>query len=173
MKQAFSLFELLIVIILISLLYSIFVPKLSFEQKQNTQITIMTLKSYLLNQTFEEELTFSCLEDNLECYVHADGKLLTSKTIKGLFKTIPDVYSYDKKMRRLRFSDLKFDTFEDFKVIFSLRFNKKGLHNEVVVETDNGVFVLSNITSNAKRFDYLNDVLEDMQLLENEVKNAF
>ncbi len=174
MKRAFSLLELTVVILLLSVIYALFLPQInSVANKKDSTITLNNLKEYLLLQEYKQELTFSCIEGNYDCYVHVDGVLIDRLTLKQFFKNIPDVYSYDKQMKRIEFEPLKFDTYEEFDVIFALKFNKKRRHKDLVIESDDGVFVFNSLFESVKRFEYLTEVVEDIQNIENEVKSAF
>jgi prepilin-type N-terminal cleavage/methylation domain-containing protein len=95
-SKAFTLFELLIVVLLISVLYGIFVHKLTrAPQAKTDQLTLMNLKSFLLKIPFKRKIEVLCLEPCKECNIYIDGKKAKSDSF-SLFKSIPNIYSLDK-----------------------------------------------------------------------------
>ncbi|RXJ68313.1 hypothetical protein CRV08_08665 [Halarcobacter ebronensis] len=173
MKKAFSFMELILVIILISLIYMIFIPNLKLPLKKQQFLTLDNLKSQLLKNEFEESLLFSCIEKDFECFVFIDGKLKKELGIKNFFEIKPEVYKYDNILNRVKFNDLKFDTFEDFSVVFELKFDKYKHHKDMVVETNHGIYILNAVLKEPIKLEYLNDVYDYRDRLAREIKNAF
>lgn len=95
-SKAFTLFELLIVVVLISILYGVFVHKLSRPKKQETdKLTLINLKSFLSDIPFKHKAEVICLEPCQECYLYLDGKKADEKGFP-LFKKAPQVYFPDR-----------------------------------------------------------------------------
>ncbi|RXJ98925.1 hypothetical protein CRV02_12805 [Arcobacter sp. CECT 8989] len=173
MKKSFSLLELVLVLVLVGIIYSVFLPKIKMMSLKKTDITLINLKSYLLKQKFKNELAFKCVENSLNCFIYIDGKLKPDLTIKHFFEREPIVYKYNKSMNRISYGYLKFDTFEEFKIVFQLVFNQNNRHKDLIVQTDKEVLLFNSIHEKPKEFDYLNDVVSYLDSLETEVKNAF
>ncbi len=94
-SKAFTLFELLIVVVLISILYGVFVHKLSRPKQSKTdQLTLMNLKSFLLDIPFKRKIEVICLEPCKECNIYIDNKKSKSDAF-SLFKSVPNVYFPD------------------------------------------------------------------------------
>lgn len=173
MKKAFSLFELIVVIILIGIIYAVFLPKLSTVQKKNESLTLLNIKEYLLSLPYKNTLSLKCIEESYECYINIDGVIKNDLTIKNLFKDKPEVYSYDKELERLEFARLELDTFEEFGVVFELSLNKDRKTQDVVVETTNGVYVFNSLYLKPVKYEYINDVQNNFEDMITEVKDAF
>ncbi len=173
MKRAFSLFELIIVILLLGVIYTIFLPKLDFSQKTTDNLTLSNIKEYLLTFDYNKSLALKCIDSTYECYVSVDGKIKEDILITGLFKQRPDVYSYDKEQNRLEFSRMELDTFEEHEVIFELKFNSNRKSKDLIVETSSSVFVFNALYLKPIKYEYLNDVQDGFENLVTEVKNAF
>ncbi|WP_428025600.1 hypothetical protein [Arcobacter sp.] len=140
---------------------------------KKTDITLMNIKSYLLEQKFKNELAFRCVESSLDCFIYIDGKLKPKLTMKHFFDSEPISYKYNKSLDRISYGYLKFETFEEFKIVFELVFNQNNRHKDVIVETDKEILLFNSIQQKPEKFDYLNDVVTYMEELEREVKNAF
>jgi prepilin-type N-terminal cleavage/methylation domain-containing protein len=98
-KKGFTLFELLIVIVLIAVLYGIFINKLTVKPhggESAAAVTIETLGTYLqpFAEAAEGGAALVCLDECRECSVYAGGKRVEKSTI-ALFERAPSVYRKD------------------------------------------------------------------------------
>ena len=97
-KGGFTLFELLLVIVLIAVLYGVFISKLSSKPKagEAVAVTIGTVGAYL--QLFEEQaegdVELVCQNACLDCDVYTGGKKVEESTVH-LFESAPAVYRRD------------------------------------------------------------------------------
>jgi len=173
MKKAFSLFELIIVILLLGVIYAIFLPKLNFKPEHEQKLSLSNIKEYLLTFDYKETLSLKCIEDTYECYVSIDGSIKKDTVVKNLFNNRPDVYSYDTEQDRLEFARLELDTFEEHEVVFELQFNKYKKMRDLIVETQDDIYVFNALYLKPLKYEYLNDVQEQIQNLTSEVRNAF
>lgn len=95
-RRGFTLFELLLVIVLIGILYGVFINKLTStkETEAAEALTIGTIGDYLRSFSADEEVEFICLEAGLECGVYVDDKRVETVKVR-LFETPPVVYRQD------------------------------------------------------------------------------
>ncbi len=104
-NKAFTLFELLLVITLIAVLYGVFVHKLSRPSTSKVgSLSLTTLKPFMLELPFKKKAELICMEPCQECHIYLDGKPATEEAIK-LFKDTPKVYVPDRfgQMRTIDF----------------------------------------------------------------------
>jgi prepilin-type N-terminal cleavage/methylation domain-containing protein len=104
-SKAFTLFELLIVVVLIAILYGIFVHKLTRPpEKKTEQLTLVNLKKFLMDIPFKKKIEVVCLEPCKECNIYIDGKKSKSDSF-SLFKKNPNIYFPDKfgQLNTIRF----------------------------------------------------------------------
>ncbi len=95
-SKGFSLFELLLVVVLISVLYGVFVHKLSTpKNKIDDALTLKNLTSYLSTLEFRRKVEVICLEPCSSCDLYIDGKKANEEGFK-LFKSSPKVYFPDR-----------------------------------------------------------------------------
>lgn len=174
-KKGFTLIELVIVILIISIVYLLIFSNNSFNIKnQEEKITLYNLKDFLLkNFDFEKELSFLCIEKDFSCYVKTDGKIVEDFKINHFFIKIPDIYEYNIEERRVNFKDLRIENF-DYKVVFELKINSDYKTNEFILDTlENKVYVFNSIFTRPKLYETLNESFEAFNLSQIEVKDAF
>lgn len=173
-KKAFTLIELLLVISLISIFSFLIINSSSFKVEDKKEFSLIDLKEFLLkNYKFEDEISFVCIEDNLECFISIDKKIDEKQKIKGLFSSIPDVYKYDSEQIKVDFSSVRIDDI-DFDVFFKYTINSDFKNSEYILDTLNDkVYVFNSLYKRALEFDSLNDVYDNFEKKIEEVKDAF
>jgi len=173
-RGAFTLIELMIVIILIGTAYSLIFSSFSLNTQKKYKIGIENIKEFLLsNFPYENKLSLVCIEsDANDCYVFIDGNLNKDLKIENLFNTIPEVYNYDKSLTKVEFNEIKIDDI-DYEPFFELNFNSDRKHKSMIIDTlDSKVYLISSISKDIKKFEYTNDVLDMFLGNEIEVKDA-
>ena len=88
-RKAFTLIELIIVIILISISYYLIFSNSNFKiENEKNSLSFINIKKYLLdNFEFEDELSFVCINENLVCYIKVDGIINEELKIENFFET--------------------------------------------------------------------------------------
>lgn len=173
-KKAFTLIELIVVILIVGLTYSLIFSSNSFNFKKEEKVELSNLKQFLLeNFSFEKELSFICIEDNFTCYVKIDNDLLKGFEIKNFFNTKPNIYEYNRDKKEIEFKDLRVDNF-DYKVIFQLKVDSDYKTNQFVLDAvDNNVYVFNPIFTKPKIYKSLDEVFKTFTQNIIEVQNAF
>ncbi|MGM0519362.1 MAG: type II secretion system protein [Campylobacterota bacterium] len=168
-KRAFTLTELILVIVLVSVIYMLAFSNLSLFNS-SSKIKLSNLKSYLKKQSFENSLKLICLENKEECVIYLDNK--PTKKIQNPFGKILSVYKNDENRKRVYFDDIKLDKFYE-RVSLNLYLDKKGLHNNYIVQNEDNYIVLDSLKSSFFAYENLNDYLQQKEKNIAEVKNAF
>ena len=174
-KKAFTLIELIIVILIITVTYALIFSNNSFSLKTDEKkLDLFNLKDYLIeNFSFEKEISFLCIEEDFRCFIKIDGKLHKDFEVKNFFKEKPEVYAYTKDETRVDFKELRVDNF-NYKVIFELKINSDYKTNEFIVDTlDDKVYVFNSIFTKPKVYNSLHESFENFTLNQIEVKDAF
>lgn len=174
-KKAFTLIELIIVIILISTTYFLVFSNSTFKMKEDEKkMTLSNLKEYLLNNfEFEKELSFLCIEENFSCYIKIDGILNKDFKITKFFKIKPNIYEYNSDERKVEFEELRVDNV-NHNVIFELKINSDYKTNEFIADTlDSEIFVFNSIFTKPKIYKFLYESMDTFKINQEEVKNAF
>jgi len=168
--------ELILVIILISVVYSLVFVNFDFEIKEKkVRSKIENLKQILLNNfDFQEELSLDCIQnEGLVCYVFIDGRIDKNIKIEGLFNKVPDVYTLEKKeLVNYFFEKVKLDNIE-YEPFFELKIDKYKKHKDLIVDMGNSrVYFFSSIFLDAKLYKYTNEIIDSFSSKETEVKDA-
>ncbi len=174
-KKAFTLIEVILVIIISILLYSLFWYNKNIEIKEEkVHITLVNLKEYLINNfSFENEIVFSCIDGSLNCYIKIDNELQENFLIKHFFDKSPNVYEYNKYKKELIFDDLKVNNFT-YKVIFELKIDKDFKMNELILDTSDGkIYLFNSIYQEPILFTSFDEIINSIEENKREVKNAF
>lgn len=174
MKNAFSFFELLVVLFLVGIVYGVFFSNFNFKlDKKNERLGLDNLKTHLLkNYQFEKSLTFVCIKGQDECYVFIDGKINKENKIDSFFEDIPTIYEYSTALKRLEFTSIKFDTLQSDKPFFEFRINQDGKNNEMIVDTSKGIYIF-NAIEKPTFLENLSSIKDFFEKRIIEVKNAF
>lgn len=169
-KKAFTLIELAIVIVLVSVVYILGFSNLSFFAKQK-EIKLQNLKSYLQKQDFSKNLNLVCLDEDSElCLIYEDDVL--TKQIKNPFGKIYSVYTLDNERKRVDFRDIKLK--ESFKrVVLNIYFDKQGKQSNYIIETQEEVFISNSLKEQFLKYDSIGDYLDKAQKNISEVRDAF
>ena len=136
-KKGFTLFELLLVVLLIGIIYGIFVHKLSQKDKQDEadRINLLTLKPFLQKFVPTEKAVLRCFTPCETCYVYRDGKQVEDLEIP-LFESTPEVYKQDAfgQMNSIEFTAIEGKNREIIDVCFEYSLFENQSSSYYVVE---------------------------------------
>jgi len=92
-KSSFTLFELLIVILIISIIYGIFIEKINSKEYYLSQVGLKEIDKFFKDLEFNETAKIVCSNECEKCWLYVDGKRV--KKVKSFFKEKPTVYDFD------------------------------------------------------------------------------
>ncbi|SMC10182.1 hypothetical protein [Nitratiruptor tergarcus] len=92
-KSSFTLFELLIVILIISILYGVFIQKLHTKEHLSKSLGLQDIKTLFEEYDFNESAKITCINKCQECYIFIDG--IRRDKIEGFFDKEVSVYDFD------------------------------------------------------------------------------
>ncbi len=171
--QAFTVVELLIVVILILSVYSISFINFANENKSSdTEKNLINVKSLLLKYEFDKTIELQCSEVDFRCFVLVDGTFKEELKEK-LFNSPPTVYSYDKNKNRIRFNDLKLEKLESYPIDFAYKIDKYGKTKDMIVEVDGKVYIFNSVFDKPFILESLSDVDEYFDSKISKVKDVF
>ena len=167
-KSSFSLVELILVIVLISLTYTLFLPKMTLYSNKKEKPSLVNIKSYLKKHfKFKENLTFSCIDTT--CYVFVDNKRIENFEVKNLFSSLPVVYQ-DNEI--LEFMDMTIDNVS-YSVVFELVFDKDYKSKDILLEANTLFYFYNAIKDEVSVFETLGAYEDFYENLKLEVRDAF
>jgi len=169
-KKAFTLIELMIVIVIIGVIYALAVVQLKDAGKKKDKPSLANLKEYLYSLNKDSKSTqLLCLDDCSRCSIYQDGKKI--KTIKSFFDSSIKVYNYDFLQGAIEKRMPVFFNKEGVQesVCFSFGIDKSKVSDQVIVVYKEKAYDYTNYFEKTKIFDSLDDAIEAKQRLAQEV----
>lgn len=174
MRKAFSLIELLIVVIIIGVVYNLAVG--SFEKiakPQSQKITLQNLKSFLVKLEYEKQIKLLCLDDCSRCNLFIDGAVAEDfeKVFEDFLDMSVQVYRYDPLLGVVEYQqELYFDSNDiEQRVCFSYVMDKDKIGEQIVVKFKEKVYDFSDYTDDVMLYDSLEEFMESKEKLYNKV----
>lgn len=172
-KKAFTLFEIVIVVILISVFYLFAISSFSNNSTLTQQkVQLLNLKEELLKKGFEEKITIKCIADEYSCFVFIDGEK-QDEMLDPLFEKKPIIYKYEKNPESIEFSDYEAEQLDRYEIVFEFSCKKNKKCDEYIIETENMVYAIHNLALKPHTFEYMNDINEMFEAKIREVRDAF
>ena len=172
-RYAFSLIELLIVIVIIGVVYTLAIKSFARVADTTKQVTLVTLKGYLQSIPHEHSVKFLCLDDCSSCDILVDSKV--DETLKGSFDNFLDssvkVYRYDSYQGMQPIINEVYFNSEDVEedVCFSYSVDKKGVGEQVFVEYNKKVYDFTTYFEQTPVYNSLSDVVNTKEKSVNKV----
>ncbi len=148
MRKAFSLIELLIVVLIIGIVYTLAVSSFENLKEDTTRVTLANLREYLQSLEHEKSVNFLCLDDCSSCEILIDGKIQEGS--KDSFDDFIDdsikVYIYTMNQDMQEIDDKVFFNSENIeqRVCFSYEIDHKGVGEQVFIEFRKKVYDYSS-----------------------------
>lgn len=172
MKRSFSVIEMLLAISLIVIVYSLLIKSSPKNTDKKILITLENIKEFLFTKEFEETITLRCFKTQKDCFLYKDNSLHSESAEVDFNKSL-DVYKYDTLLEKVEFIQSSLDSTLDAEISFELKCFRDGKCNEYILETSQGVFILSNLAQSAIKVDSLEGVNNYFNKKISEVKHAF
>ncbi|MBU1659437.1 type II secretion system GspH family protein [bacterium] len=173
MKKAFSLVELLIVVLIIGIVYNLAITNFNKIEENATKLTLQNLKEYLQQFPHAKSVKLVCLDDCSSCDVFVDGE--KQKGLEGFFDDFIDesikVYRYDFLLGAVsKLQDVYFNE-EDVeeKVCFSYAVDRQGVGEQVLIEYDKAVYDFTSYLTLPPKYNSLGEALTAKRKIEQEV----
>ena len=159
MRFAFSLLELLIVIVIIGVVYTLAITNLSMPTKERAQPSLATLKEYLLHYSDKRHtLTLRC-ESCDSCMLYSNNKLL--KTIPPFFDKTIERYSYDPFMGAVAIED---------PYCFTFSITPHGVAEQIFVRYQERVYDYTPYFAGTQTYDSIDALLDAKEQLRSEIE---
>jgi prepilin-type N-terminal cleavage/methylation domain-containing protein len=168
-KKAFSLIELLIVIVIIGVVYTLAITNLQTITEEKLTPSFLNLKEYLLS--FEDEsqkIELICFDDCKECSVYRDGEKV--KVIDSFFDDSVESYRYDYLQGPRQIQKRVFFNEEGRQedVCFSFSIDKNSVSDQVLVVYKDKVYDYTPYFQEVLVYDYLEEAVDEKERLREE-----
>ena len=172
-KPSFTLIEIILVIFIILSVYYLAVTNFTLLDKNKKEnISLINIKSLLLKYQYKDSVELKCIEDGKRCLVFVDG-IFYEELKEQLFNERPEVYTYDKKLDMVEYKDLELEKLERFEVVFEYLIDKYNKTRDMIVKSNNKVYIFNSINKKPIVVEYLSDVNDYFDDKISEVKDAF
>ncbi len=155
MHKGFSLVELLIVIIIISIVYFLGFSGVEKPDSKPKALTPLNLKSNILkSDIFHSEAMLLCIDKCRTCYLR--------KGINGSFEAYEhgidlkdtEAYTLDERESLQR---KEYGRYKDKKICLAIDFYRNGSSTQIILKNESGVYFLPAFFGEAQKVDSLDD----------------
>ena len=172
-KKAFSLIELLIVVLIIGVVYTLAITNFQKVGDESLKVTLKTLKKYLQTFPYEKDVKFLCLDDCSSCDILVDGK--KDETLNGVFDDFLDDtievyrYEYNSGVQEIEKEIYFNEEGSEESVCFSYTVDTKGIGEQVMIKFKERVYDYTSYLVVPPTFETIEDAVEAKENLFQEV----
>lgn len=171
MKKGFSLIELMIVIVIIGVVYTLAITKLKNYGEEKTPPSFSNLKEYLLSfmEPDSSYVKMVCLDDCSECSVYVDETKTAS--FESWFDDSVESYTYTMQNGLVDKREDVFFNSENVQesVCFSFEVGRDSVAEQLIVFYKDRAYDYSNYFDKTMTFDSIEYAAEEREKLEQEI----
>ena len=157
-KKGFTLIELIIVILIISLMGFMVFSTMVKQEKDIEELSPLTLRSALQKEFGKnEDLEFFCVEKSTDCHVAKGAEIIPYKGILHLGKDV-ETYKVDKHNKLEKIED--FGRIKDVKITFRYSLYNNGSTSQIVIANSEGVYFIPSYFGKPQKVDSLDEARE-------------
>lgn len=170
MKKAFTLLELIIVVLIIGVVYTLVIMNFHDQKAKAESLNLSNLQAHMRGLKYEESVKFVCMDDCSQCEMIVDGN--KTEQYDGILDKTVKLYRFDQNRGLVT---AKGDAYfnkngvrED--VCFSYSIDKKGIGDQILVAYKNKVYDFSDFINGTKIYDSLDEATDAKKQLIEEVQ---
>lgn len=150
MNKGFSLVELLIVILIVSIVYFLGFEGVEIGEKKPKALSPLNLKSNIISsELFEEKATLLCIDQCRTCYVRDDVTAAFQEYTSPIDLTDIKAYTIDSYEALKR---IEYGRYQDEKICLLMDFYTNGSSTQIILENDTGTYFLPAFFGEPKEF---------------------
>ena len=158
MHKGFSLVELLIVIIIISLVYFLGFSSIERSSTKAKALTPLNLKSSILkSELYQGEATLLCINKCRSCYIRRGINSPFEAYEQGIDLKDMQAYSLDARDSLQR---MEYGRYQDKKICLMLNFYANGSSTQIILKNQDAVYFLPAFFDEPQKLDSLEDAKE-------------
>ncbi len=158
MKRAFTLIELIIVVMLISLIGFLVFSEAVNRNKRPETITPLNLKSIIKKSfPYNEDMEFFCIQNCRDCYIARGDDIIPFKGNINLGSNL-EVYKIDRDNQLVEIDN--FGRVKDNKICLRYTLYKNGSSTQLILSNDSGVYYLPSYFGKPKKLEDLDSAKE-------------
>ena len=149
--KGFSLIELLIVILIVSIVYFLGFEEFEIGKAKPKPLSPMSLKTEILkSELYEGKGTLMCLDKCSSCYLRSGLDSSFQAYSNPIDLQDLKAYAIDESDSLIR---IEYGRFDDKKICLIMDFYKNGSSTQIILENKNGSYFLPSFFESAIRFD--------------------
>ena len=158
MHKGFSLIELLIVIIIISIVYFLGFSGIDNATTKPQALTPLNLKyTVLKSELFQGKATLICINKCRSCYIRKDINSPFEAYEHGIDLKNIKAYTLDAQDS---LQQVEYGRYQDKKICLMLNFYPNGSSTQIILENKEGVYFLPAYFDESQKLDSLNEAKE-------------
>lgn len=170
MRKAFSLIELLIVILIIGIVYSVGFEGFEIGKPQPKALTPLNLKSTIVSsKAFTGQATLLCIKKCTECYLRRGVSSAFEAYESPIDLRNIKVFTIDKQEALL---DVEFGRYQDQKICLLMDFYNNGSNTQLILKNEKYSYFLPAYFDEPQQFENIEDAkdywLRNSQLVSNQ-----
>ena len=155
MHKGFSLIELLIVVVIISLVYALGFSNFKIRKATPKALTPLNLKETIVkSEFFNGHATLMCVDKCRTCYLREDVSAPFKAYANKIDLTNIKAYTVDERESLRR---LEYERYDDKKICLVMDFYNNGSSTQIILEDDKGAYFLPAFFGEPKHFDSPDD----------------
>lgn len=162
-KRAFTLIELLIVVLIIGIVYTLAVSNIQSLKDDKVKPSLLNLKNYLISLSYNDSVKLMCLDKCNDCSIYIDGKLNKkhSTGFDDFLDSSVETYRYDFNLGMINLKKKIYYNLKDIEkeICFSYKVDKKWVGDQVIVEYKGNIYDFTQYITNTLRYPSLDDFL--------------
>lgn len=153
--RGFTLLELLIVILIVSLIIYMGFSAVKMEKPKPKALTPLTLKeSILQSREAQEKITFLCVDKCNTCFIRKGYLSEFEPYPHSIDLTGIKAYTLDQYEN---LHQIEYGRFGDEKICLLMEFFHNGSSTQIILEDDSASYLLPSFFGKAKKFDTIED----------------
>lgn len=149
-NKGFSLLELLIVILIISMVYFLGFEGVEIGKQKPKALTPLNLKSNIVSsELFRGEGTLLCIDNCRSCYFRSDISSPFEEYTSPIDLTNIQAYTLDRYDALTR---IEYGRYQDQKICLVMDFFKNGSSTQIILKNDEGSYFLPAFVGEPQRF---------------------
>ena len=149
-NKGFSLLELLIVILIISMVYFLGFEGVEIGKQKPKALTPLNLKSNIVSsELFRGEGTLLCIDNCRSCYFRSDISSPFEEYTSPIDLTNIQAYTLDRYDALTR---IEYGRYQDQKICLVMDFFKNGSSTQIILKNDEGSYFLPSFFGDPQKF---------------------
>ena len=172
-KKAFTLIELIIVIIIMGVVYKLAIVNFNKVNDESKKLTLLNLKEYLAKLPYKKSSELLCLDDCSTCKVMVDGNV--TQELEDFLDESVKIYRYDTSYGAVEKEMRVYFNSEDVEqnVCFDYKVFANGVGDQIFVEYKNRFYDFTTYFEKTAVYDSMEALIDAKEAKVSEVKNDF